>query len=598
MMHHSTTTTNNTSLLLSTSASASTSVLSSEPFSLLFHSRISNKSNNKNDIHSHENNCSVSDDQSSTTTGAGRNSPVGSSSKQEYLLQHEQAPAPQQLHHSIQPLPVLPSTAAGYNCCCYLSRSHWLYLMGSCFYVYLAIWDIDNEQSWYDADSTTSADNDDNNSTLSDTLGTLWNTTSSTTNTATSDSDHHRSHFHSLLLLSFVQQIVPKMDLYLFLSMLAASCYVLDAILCLRQTCRPTSVPPPQLPQSPHLADTSIRNDENHLTTVPINIGIVARDNDDDDSSSHDTDGSLMVQHRFHSLRTTHPDQPRQSPHGYTRMMAVTFGTGALLDLLAACTSEMENPHNFYAYLSTWAVVGAAHFYLVNAILVVVVASSSSAVPNPIATATTITTDTNTKVSFGPAILSSPSITYLADRLFLIGSIVDVSLSYFYIGESWDANITVWVYIYRGYLFSSLLWLLNAILYIVADIKSIDPHRRRMMNYHYQIPTMESGTVVAPQQQQSQPPIKSKRSESRYYSHHHPCDTPGNIDPESLLSDHSLYLHETTTTTTSTTSTAPPLQQPLPDTMIKTGTITTSSLKHCNDIESINHNLNVLAVRV
>jgi hypothetical protein len=304
---------------------------------------------------------------------------------------------------------------------------------------------------------------------------------------------------------------------------------VLDALLCLIQTCRWTSpLPPPQHCRTN--ADTTLRSNENRVIR--------------NDENNNDNNG-MFIPHRFQPTNIMHHKNT-------TRMIALTFGMGATLDLVAASTTEMEQ----YPYVCTWAVVGAAHFYLINAIYVVVVASTHNKV-----------------FCYRTGLSSSQSITYIADRLFLMGSIVDVALSYFYIGENWDSNRTVWVYIYRGYLFSALLWLLNAIMYIVADIGM--KHPNRMFHHNVllddtssRVANVESTAVVSPNQQQF---IKTKqRFEPRYYSHHQ-YDTPRNIDPDSLLFDHSLSLHETTRMTTAAT-------ESLPDDTASVTTSTTSTL--------------------
>ena len=434
--------------------------------------------------------------------------------------------------------------------CC--TRSNCLYLMGSLLYVCLALWDIRNEQSWYDV---TDNDDDDGN-TVDDTVimnttsFSSWNTITTTTtteymNTTTTDDNltqYHHSHHVSFPIWSFFRMVYHQMDLYLLLSILAASCYVIDAGLCLMQTFRCVT---------PSSSSSSSSSPQMVL----------------DDS----TDGTFV--HRFqssHSYSTTTTTTSR------TRLfyISLTFGMGAMLDLLAAGTTEMEQ----YSYLSTCAVVGAAHFYLVHALLVL-----SHPWSRFITTTSTSTLNTNTdsitKLPF--RMLSSSSITAIADGLFLMGSMVDVSLSYFYLGEHYDANITVWVYIYRGYLFSSILWLLNAILYISADIcidSDTSQHNHIPPNHHLcraghnddtsiRPPILESTTVVVSTKPQRQG--KSKRFELRFY--HNQNDPHGNVDPVSLLLDHSLCLHDVTRIE------VPPQPPPLPDDTARATTYNTTA---------------------
>jgi hypothetical protein len=225
------------------------------------------------------------------------------------------------------------------------STSNFLYLLGSGLYVYLAIWDIQNEKYWYSPEGKTTKSK--------------W--------------------FHP----------------YLMVSVAAASCYVIDALMLL---C--------------------------YVLTSSVNTNT--------QTSNEST--TIEYGHFLHRFQQT-------NSRIATICVAVTFGLGAILDLLSAFTSEMSDPH-----ISNWAVVGAAHSYLVNAIIVL---SSKTATLETL----------------------SQRVTVLGDTLFLIGSLVDVSLSYFFIGEESDF---VWKNVYLGYLFSSILWLINALLYFTADVVSKD----------------------------------------------------------------------------------------------------------------------------
>jgi hypothetical protein len=227
------------------------------------------------------------------------------------------------------------------------TMSNFLYLLGSSLYVYLALWDIQNEKSWYLPESTNS------------TSKSKW------------------------------------FDPYLIVSVAAASCYVIDALMLFFYV----------------LATRVNTNEQASNDTTTIEYG-----------------------HFLHRFQQT-------NSRVTTICVAITFGLGATLDLLSAFTSEMSDSR-----ISNWAVVGAAHSYLVNAILIL---SSKTATLESL----------------------SQRVTVLGDILFLIGSLVDVSLSYFFIGEESDE---VWKYVYRGYLLSSVLWLINALLYIIADIASKD----------------------------------------------------------------------------------------------------------------------------
>lgn len=224
--------------------------------------------------------------------------------------------------------------------------SNLLFLTGSCLYVWLALWDIHSEKSWY-----LPVDDD---------------------KTATSHWKAWRN---------------P----YTIVSVAAASCYVIDAS---RLVCHGST------PQEHH----------------------VSMDRPGPGAEHHSHNHFL---HRFQSSKTV------------AVSVGLTFGLGALFDLVAALTSELPDSR-----ISDWAAVCAAHSYFMNAILLL----------------------SGKSVAFTTL---SQKAAVVGDFFFLIGSLVEVSLSYFYIGQESDL---VWKYVYLGYLFSSILWLLNAILYIAADV--------------------------------------------------------------------------------------------------------------------------------
>lgn len=120
----------------------------------------------------------------------------------------------------------------------------------------------------------------------------------------------------------------------------------------------------------------------------------------------------------------------------------IAFGLGALLDLLSALFETLPDQR-----LTNWTALFAAHSYLINAILLLFVASRANR----------------------SAFAMSNSFERMGDSLFLIGSLVDVSLSYCYFGGKSDA---VWKNVYLGNLVTSVLWLVDSFLYIAADLLS------------------------------------------------------------------------------------------------------------------------------
>jgi hypothetical protein len=115
----------------------------------------------------------------------------------------------------------------------------------------------------------------------------------------------------------------------------------------------------------------------------------------------------------------------------------LTFGAAAICDLMSSLIYREESPSCSYDFS-----IAAVHWYLVNAILMLSAKQLSC------------------RSRF-------TSLSLIGDVLFLIGSIIDVFLSYFFNTRSSDA---VWRLVSIGKVVSSLLWLIDSILYILANI--------------------------------------------------------------------------------------------------------------------------------
>lgn len=117
-------------------------------------------------------------------------------------------------------------------------------------------------------------------------------------------------------------------------------------------------------------------------------------------------------------------------------VLAVTFGIAATCELFAALLADDDHPEPGYA-----ADTASVHIYLINAILSV----------------------SDQPLSFSTVHLGLIS---AGNVLFLLGSIIDATLSYFYIPDMTDAmsHTTAW-----WSLASAVLWLINSVLYLVSD---------------------------------------------------------------------------------------------------------------------------------
>jgi hypothetical protein len=115
----------------------------------------------------------------------------------------------------------------------------------------------------------------------------------------------------------------------------------------------------------------------------------------------------------------------------------LTFGAAAVCDLMSSLIYREESPSCSYDFS-----IAAVHWYLVNAILMLSAKQLSCR-------------SRFTRLSL------------IGDVLFLIGSVIDVFLSYFFNTRSSDA---IWRIVSIGKVVSSLLWLIDSILYILANI--------------------------------------------------------------------------------------------------------------------------------
>jgi hypothetical protein len=115
----------------------------------------------------------------------------------------------------------------------------------------------------------------------------------------------------------------------------------------------------------------------------------------------------------------------------------LTFGTAAICDLLSALIYREASPSTSYD-LS----IVAVHWYLINAILML-----------------------SSKQAFCRSQFTRLSL--VGDVLFLIGSMIDVCLSYFF---NTQTSVETWRLVNIGKVLSSLLWVGDSLLYILADV--------------------------------------------------------------------------------------------------------------------------------
>jgi hypothetical protein len=138
----------------------------------------------------------------------------------------------------------------------------------------------------------------------------------------------------------------------------------------------------------------------------------------------------------------------------------LTFGCGAILDLLSAVSGTMRDQR--ITNITAW---GAAHSYLANAVILLLCSSKAKADSDQ---ATTLTSAPLEETAVTRTLSEQAEL--LGDYLFLVGSLVDVSLSYFYFSGN---SLTMWENIYIGNLVTAVLWLVDSVLYVVADILAI-----------------------------------------------------------------------------------------------------------------------------
>lgn len=197
---------------------------------------------------------------------------------------------------------------------------------------------------------------------------------------------------------------------YVALSVAAALCYVADAA---TQVCVSSSS-----------SSTPSSSFEALATSSSSTAGVGAGDD-----SSRSSSGRENHNHLVHRMR--------KSQKCLKLSVGLFFGLGALLELISALTTTLNDSR-----WSNWLTVCSAHSYLINAILLWA----------------------GKQVSFTTV---AETVEMVGDGLFLIGSAIDVSLSYFYIGESNEALSS---FVHKGCLLSSMLWLVDALLYLAADM--------------------------------------------------------------------------------------------------------------------------------
>jgi hypothetical protein len=306
------------------------------------------------------------------------------------------------------------------------------FLVGSILYVWLAVWDIVEEY-----DDAAAGDNDDGNDDDADDDPPIAD-------------DHFLDQYPIFSLLERrykalgIIRFLITLSPYVLVSVMAAWCYVIDAgfqiakLICHNRkiTSRPTT---------DGLVSNSYLVDENG---IPLSTEEAA-------AGANSTDVIYQRAHFYHNHGHVEYSDIDSLPgeKGCWRrqrcisaaMIGLTFGTGAAFDLAGGLIVDSLEP------LSDMLSMIACHIYLLNALLLTMPIFSSCSLRKPFPNINELCHCHGAKLE------------YIGDLLFLIGSIIDVMLSY------WNLEFSGLNLVNYGFLLSAVLWLIDAIFYIAAD---------------------------------------------------------------------------------------------------------------------------------
>jgi hypothetical protein len=261
------------------------------------------------------------------------------------------------------------------------------FLIGSILYVWLAVWDII-----------------DNNAT-------------------DDDSDDER-----------IGRGLDTISPYDLLSEVAAWCYVIDAGFQISKLiCHHNKKG--NIDEVSSNGTNNLQNDDDAMATSLV------------DHTSDTSSFDYATHHHSHGHIETVPNpkgcwETRRCVAG--AMVGVTFGAGAVLELASSYVVDTNEP------VSDILSMASCHIYLVNALLLTAPLFSSYQWKD-------------LRRFSMKRLCRTDNLEYLGDLFFLIGSVIDVILSY------WNLEFTDLNLVGYGYLLSAILWLIDAIFYIAAD---------------------------------------------------------------------------------------------------------------------------------
>jgi hypothetical protein len=306
------------------------------------------------------------------------------------------------------------------------------FLVGSILYVWLAVWDIIDDSAT-DDDDDDGDDDEDDDPPIAD--------------------DHFLDQFPVFTVLErkykflVIVRALITMSPYVLLSAGAAWCYVVDAgfqiskLVCHHDKKR-----------SRYVVASSSASSNRQCNDDAIAMPLVAHSGNPSAFEHH----SYYFYHNHGHIETSDMDSiPDQKGCWKKRrcvagvMVGLTFGTGAAFDLAASFIVDKNEP------VSDMLSMVACHIYLVNALLLTAPLFFSYQWKD-------------IRQFSIKRLCRADNLEYLGDLFFLIGSIIDVLLSY------WNLEFTGLNLVDYGYLLSAILWLIDAIFYIAADYIGFD----------------------------------------------------------------------------------------------------------------------------
>lgn len=322
--------------------------------------------------------------------------------------------------------------------------SNFCFLAGSILYVFVAVWDVCIDAKGSTESALIHTITTDSSNFLVNHNGSLMGVM--IIRKILNSIGHHLIHFKSWF---------PKS--YVMLSCAAALCYIIDASFQMKKSLRHKSKSSGERQESIGKDNTKYHHNPSFSETTAETME--SEELDEDLQYFYHNHGHIEVMNTLNE-----EEESKYCLNGKSALIIGTFGGGALLQFISALLAD------HIPFSSKILNDVGVHLYLLNAVVLTY----------PIFLSTPCSIRKCFRLDKYKSCCRAETLDYYGDLLFLIGSIIDLLLSYWDL-ETQNKKVVDWFH-----LLSAILWLIDAVFYIAADcIIGID-HNSDNVDTEYQ----------------------------------------------------------------------------------------------------------------